>query len=138
MSVIKSKRGPSGMKFIDNARELEIFTIQRVAHFPKRYTFLISNKIADIAVSIYKNVVEGNMLTNLDDNVQYTSRLHHFREALSQCNALVSQLQIANDVFGIPYHFFEKWISYIDTEEKLLIGTIRKDLERRKVNKKNT
>jgi len=37
MSVVKSKRGQSGMKFIDNARELEVYTIQRVAHFPKRF-----------------------------------------------------------------------------------------------------
>lgn len=35
MSVVKSKRGQSGMKFIDNTLELEVYTIQRVAHFPK-------------------------------------------------------------------------------------------------------
>ena len=36
MSVVRSKRGQSGMVFIDNDRELEIYTIQRVAHFPKQ------------------------------------------------------------------------------------------------------
>ena len=135
MSVVKSKRGQSGMKFIDNARELEVYTIQRVAHFPKRYTFLISEKIAGMAVEIYENVVQVNSFSNVLDDHQYLSRLHHFRDALSTCNSLVAQLQLADSVFGIPYHHLEKWIELIDTEEKVLIGIMRRDSEIRKEQK---
>ena len=123
------------MVFIDNARELEIYTIQRVAHFPKRYTFLISEKIAGMAVEIYENAVRGNTFTDVLDDHQYLSRLHCFRNALSTCDALVAQIQLADSVFGIPYHYLEKWIEYIDTEEKVLIGLMRKDIEIRKKSK---
>ena len=132
MSVVKSKRSESGMAFIDNARELELFTLRRCAHFPKRYTFLVSGKIADIAISIYENAVAGNELSNIQDDNQYLSRLHHFRESLSQCNVLVSQIQLAADLFGIPYETMQLWMALIDKEERLLQGIIRKDIQQRK------
>ena len=34
MSVVKSKRGESGMQFLENAYNLEVFTIKQAVKFP--------------------------------------------------------------------------------------------------------
>lgn len=52
MSVLKSKRGESAVQFLDTARELEIYTIKQCARFPKRFMFLITKEIVDLATRV--------------------------------------------------------------------------------------
>ena len=56
MSVIKSNRSESEMEFIHTARQLQIYSIQKCVGFPKRYTFYVSQPIADMATKIHDYV----------------------------------------------------------------------------------
>lgn len=62
MSVIKSKRNTSEMEFIANARKLQIYTIRKCVSFPKRYTFYVSQPIANSATRIYEDVRRANSI----------------------------------------------------------------------------
>ena len=37
MSVYKSKRSTSAIQYVENARQLQVFTIKNCVKFPKRY-----------------------------------------------------------------------------------------------------
>lgn len=39
MSVYKSKRSTSAIQYVENARQLQVFTIKNCVKFPKRYTY---------------------------------------------------------------------------------------------------
>ena len=49
MSVLKSRRGESCMQFLENAYNLEVYTIRQCLKFPKRYTFFITTEMARLA-----------------------------------------------------------------------------------------
>ena len=51
MSVIKSQRSTSPVEFINTARQLEIYTIQKAVGFPKRYTFYVSQPLANYVLT---------------------------------------------------------------------------------------
>lgn len=69
MSVLKSKRGESTMQFIETARELEVYTIKQCAKFPKRFMFLITKDLIDLAKSVYNNTKSANSIypTNINE-----------------------------------------------------------------------
>lgn len=129
MSVVASKRQESSMEFINNARKLETFTIRKVAHFPKRYMFLMSTNIAQIAQDIYDSVIMANNFRNIYDHGDFSLRLHYFKEASSKCHDLAAQIELANDVFPIQMETMEEWMGYIDLEIRLIAGIMRKDRE---------
>jgi hypothetical protein len=44
MSVYKSKRSTSAIQYVENARQLQVFTIKNCVKFPKRYTYIVVQK----------------------------------------------------------------------------------------------
>ena len=48
------------MEFIHTARELQIYSIKKCSNFPKRYTFYISQPIANSATRIHEYVKMAN------------------------------------------------------------------------------
>ena len=66
MSVIKSNRSESEMEFIHTARQLQIYSIQKCVGFPKRYTFYVSQPIANSATRIYEDVRRANSIYPLN------------------------------------------------------------------------
>lgn len=62
MSVVKSKRGESDMEFVHTARELQIYTIKKCVGFPKRYTFYVSQPIANSATRIHQYTKMANSI----------------------------------------------------------------------------
>ena len=48
MSVYKSKRGESIVQFIETARQLEAHTLACCMKAPKRYSFLLTQRMEDI------------------------------------------------------------------------------------------
>ena len=57
MSVLKSQRKESNIKFLDTAYDLELHTLKCCMKLPKRYTFFIGTELSRLAsaVSIQKN-----------------------------------------------------------------------------------
>ena len=131
MSVPKGMRGESEMEFLHTARELQIYTIRKCVSFPKRYTFYVSQTIAGIATRIYECVKMANSLYPTNAHEVQTRRDFLLR-AECELNNLVSQIELANELFGIEDKSMHWWMDIIDREFRLVKGAIKKDRERYK------
>ena len=131
MSVIKSKRGTSEMEFLATARKLQIYTIQKCVGFPKRYTFYVSQPIANSAVYIYENVKRGNSIYPLNQH-EVQMRRDHFLRAYTELQSLVSQIEVAQELFGIEPDTMKYWMEIIDAEMRLVRAVLKNDRARYK------
>lgn len=131
MSVIRSERDVSELQFLNTARELQIYSIQKCAHFPKRYTFYVSQPIANISTRIHQYVKLGNSIFPTNEH-EAQLRLDYFLKAKAEVNNLVSQIEVACELFDIEENSMKHWMSLISTELKLLKALIKSDRERYK------
>ena len=60
MAVYKSKRGESSVQFIETARQLEAHTLACCMKAPKRYSFLLTQRIMDTASEVHDHVRAAN------------------------------------------------------------------------------
>ena len=131
MSVIKSKRSTSDMEFIANARKLQIYTIQKCVNFPKRYTFYVSQPIANASTRIYEDVKRGNSIYPLNQH-EVQMRRDCFIRANMELQSMISQLEVAQELFGIEMETLKFWMDIIDTEIRLVKAVMKADRERSK------
>ena len=131
MSVIKSKRGESDMEFIHTARELRIYTIQRCAHFPKKYTFYVGKPMADTVTEIHDSVKMANSIYPTNSH-EVQCRRDLMIRANSLIQSLVSQIEVAKELFGIDSDSIKFWMEIVDKEDRLIKSVIKKDRERYK------
>ena len=131
MSVIRSKRAESEMEFIHTARQLQIYTIQKCVGFPKRYTFYIAQPIANAATRVHELTKKANSIypTNAHE-VQI--RRDYLLRANAELNSLVSQIEVAHELFGLELRVVKYWMDLVEKEIRLVKGTLKKDRERYK------
>jgi len=131
MSVIKSKRNTSDMEFIANARKLQIYTVKKCINFPKRYTFYISQPIANASTRIYEDVRRANSIYPLNQH-EAQMRRDCFLRANAELYSLTSQLEVAQEIFGIDMDVMQNWLDIIDFEIRLVKAVMKSDRERYK------
>lgn len=131
MSVIKSNRAESEMEFIHTARQLQIHTIQKCVNFPKRYTFYVSQPIAECATRIHEYVKCANSIYPLNQH-EVQMRRDYLLRANAELNSLVSQLEVANELFGIEGDKMKYWMEIVEKEIRLVKAVMKKDRERYK------
>ena len=131
MSVIKSKRSVSEMEFIATARKLEIHTIKKCVNFPKRYTFYVSQPLAAAATRVYENVKKGNSIYPTNQH-EVQMRRDFFLIAHAELQSMISQLEVAAELFGIDADAMKYWMELIDTEIKLVKAVLKNDRTRYK------
>ena len=131
MSVIKSKRSTSEMEFLTNARKLQIYTIQKCVNFPKRYTFYVSQPIANAAVRVYEDVKKGNSIYPLNQH-EVQMRRDCFLKAYAELQSMVSQIEAAQELFDIEPETMKYWMEIVDTEIKLVRAVLKNDRARYK------
>ena len=131
MAVIKSKRSTSEMEFLATARKLEIYTIQKCVNFPKRYTFYVSQPIANAATRIYENVKRGNSIYPLNQH-EVQMRRDYFLNAYIELQSMVSQIEVAQELFGIEMETMKYWMEIIISEIRLVRAVLKNDRERYK------
>ena len=119
------------MEFIANARKLEIYSIQKCVGFPKRYTFYVSQPIANAATRIYEDVKRGNSIYPLNQH-EVQLRRDCFIRANAELQSMISQLEVAQELFGIDMDTLMFWMNIIDTEIRLVKAVIKSDRERYK------
>ena len=131
MSVMRSKRDESKIEFLYTARQLQIYTIKKCISFPKRYTFYVSQPIANAATRVHEYVKMANSIypTNAHE-VQL--RRDYFLKANAQLQSLVSQVEVAHELFGLEHNVMKYWMDLIDTEIRLVKGIMKSDKERLK------
>lgn len=62
MSVLKSKRKESAIKFLDTAYDLDLHTIKCCMKLPKRYTFFIGTELARLASEVHTHCKAANSI----------------------------------------------------------------------------
>lgn len=131
MSVIKSNRAESEMEFIHTARQLQIHTIQKCVNFPKRYTFYVSQPIAECATRIHEYVKCANSIYPVNQH-EVQMRRDYLLRANAELYSLISQIEVANELFGIEADKMKYWMEIVEKEIRLVKGTMKKDRERYK------
>ena len=131
MSVIRSKRSESEMEFIHTARELHMHTIRKCVGFPKRYTFYVGQPIAACAERIHGYAKCANSIYPTNQH-EAQLRRDYLLKANAELNNLVSQVELAGELFGIESSAMEYWMRLIDKEIRLVKGAMKKDRERYK------
>lgn len=131
MSVIKSNRAESEMEFIHTARQLQIHTIQKCVNFPKRYTFYVSQPIAECATRIHEYVKCANSIYPVNQH-EVQMRRDYLLRANAELYSLISQIVVANELFGIEADKMKYWMEIVEKEIRLVKGTMKKDRERYK------
>ena len=131
MSVVRSKRSNSAVEFIHTARELQIYTIQKCAGFPKRYTFYVSEHLAASATRIHEYVKMANSVFPTNQHEAQIRRDYLIR-ANAELYSLVSQIEIAQELFGIEYDKVKHWMDIVDREINLVKAVMRSDEARYK------
>ena len=131
MSVVRSKRGESDMEFVHTVRELQIYTIKKCISFPKRYTFYISQPISEAATHIHQLVKMANSIYPLNAH-EAQMRRDYLLRANAELNSLISQIEVAHELFGLEHNVMKFWMDIVDREIRLVKGTLKKDRERYK------
>lgn len=131
MSVVKSKRGESNMEFLYTARLLQIYSIRKCVGFPKRYTFYVSQPIANAAVRIYENVKRGNSIYPANHH-EAQMRRDYFIQAFAELQSMVSQIEAAAELFDIEPKTMEYWMGMVEKELRLIRSVMNRDRERYK------
>lgn len=65
MSVPKSRRGESPAEYINLAREIYVFTYNRVRILPKSYTFYFSLPLYNAAREAYRMIKTANLFSGV-------------------------------------------------------------------------
>lgn len=131
MSVIRSQRAESEMEFIYTARELQKYTVQKCVGFPKRYTFYVSQPIANSATRIHQYVKMANSVYPTNAH-EAQIRRDYLIKANAELNSLVSQIEVAYELFGLEPNVMKYWMDIVEKEIRLVKGTMKKDKERYK------
>lgn len=131
MSVLKSNRKESEVEFLYVARQLQIHSIKKCVAFPKRYTFYIAQPIANSATNIHKYVKCANS-TYPTNQHEAQMRRDYFLRANAELNSLVSQIEVAAEMFGIEEKAMMYWTEMVSKEIRLVKGAMKKDKERYK------
>lgn len=138
MSVYKSKRGKSSAQFVETARQLEEHTLEQCLKVPKRYTFLLTQRIMGLASTVYEKVTSANSVYPVNQH-EAQERRDYLIEANAALQALDRQLGIlAGVLWKNPENFkgfdhaFTVWGDLIVEEAKLISGIKRADRARYK------
>lgn len=131
MSVPKPQRSVSDMEFIRTARELQIFTIRRCKSFPKRFSFYVSIPLANAATRVYENVKRGNSIYPTNSH-EVQMRRDCFLQANAELYSIVSQIEIAEELFNVDREVIHQWVQLVDKEITLIKGVMDADKKRYK------
>lgn len=126
MSVVRSKRGESEMEFLHTARELEMYSIRKCTNFPKRFTFYLNQPIANISTRIYENVKKANSIFPTNQH-EVQMRRDYLLKANAELFNLVSQIEVAHEMFGLEPNVMSFWSELIEKEIRLIKAVVRKE-----------
>jgi len=125
MSVPKSRRGESPAEYINLAREIYVFTYNRVRILPKSYTFYFSLPLYNAAREAYRLIKTANLIY-IDGkapeeirrrNIQRRKEL--YEDAQGYYNSMLDILDLAymNVTHEkLPPNVLKEWVGYITDE----------------------
>ena len=152
MSVYKSERTESKVRFLYVARELKKETIRITRKFPKSYYKGTVLPLLDLANEVFISCFKANKIflgVNIDEH-DYDLRHRYFRIAQSNLSAFIAELTLCYEFVKEGENFlgrknkdgkvpsiekdrvFKNWVSIANELEKLLAAVVKSDRERMK------
>jgi hypothetical protein len=134
VSVPKSRRGESPAEYLNLARELYVFTYNRVRLLPKSYTFYFSLPLYNAAQRAYRLIKTANLIY-IDEkapeeirrrNIQRRKEL--YEDAQGYYNSMLDVLDLAFTTVNhekLPPTVLKQWVSMI-TDEISQISKIKR------------
>lgn len=129
MSVLKNDRQESSVQFLENAYELQVAVYKLVVKFPKRYSFIIGNPIAKLAMDCHMNTKYANSIYPTNKH-EYQLRRDYINKAIGNCQNLSSQMDIALNLFSAEINGFKAVLPLIRDQLRLLKGLKESDKKR--------
>lgn len=134
MAVVKSKRKEGELTVVTKARELAVYTARicnNEKNFPKRHRWLLNNHIVGNALQVHRNIRKANSVFVKTESDLATRR--QFQNiALAEVDALLGDMDIAYELFGIDSNRIKHWTGLIYDVQNLLRNWRNKDFERYK------
>lgn len=132
-SVPYSRRKISDAEYIKVARELEIYTLQKVGsnQFPKRQTFHIGAKLTSMAYDICDHVAQANDI-KVKNSEHARSRERELMAARRLLVSFIQQVDIACEVAKFSVDIMDEWMELVEKEKDLIQGVIKSDRARYK------
>lgn len=144
MSVPSWRRRESQVIYLDNARELVVFTLKFLRKFPKSATFYISSPIMESARNVYKYcATANNRFPKSIEDFEY--RKKYLYDALGELDSMDSNISIAIDAYSISTkeetttceikssdYSWAYWGELIFKERELIRKVIESDNSKRK------
>lgn len=131
MSVLVSKRQHSEVQFLENARQLELYTFRKTIKMPKRWNHF-KTILENCVIQCYNNCKLGNSIF-LKDLQSAEQRKEYFEKALQNLYVLSCQIDIAKEL-NLCEKFTDKqfahWIGLISNEIEQLKYIEKSDFER--------
>lgn len=139
MSVPKSRRGESPADYLDLAREIYVFTYDRVKILPKAYTFYFSLPLYNAAQRAYRLVKTANIIF-IDEkapeeirrrNIQRRREL--YEDAQGYYNSMLDVLDLAYMSVNrekLPSNVLKEWVGKITDEISQISKIKRSDKSR--------
>ena len=103
----------------------------KMQKFPTRFTFYVSVPLANSSMRVYENVKRGNSV-NPSNQHEAQIRRDYFVRAIAELNSLVSQVEIAAEMFGVAPEVMREWMRMVNREIELIKGVMNADRRRYK------
>lgn len=129
MSVLKNNRQESSVQFLENAYELQVAVYKLVVKFPKRYTFILANPIAELAQHCHMNTKCANSIYPANAH-ELQIRKDYINRAIGNCQNLSSQMDIASNLFSADINGFKPVLPLLRDQLRLLKGLKESDKKR--------
>ena len=127
-SVHRNERDDSDMQFVQTARDLQIYVLKTVRHFPKSYTFYLGLPLAESARKIHSCVKRANSI-NPTNQHEAQMRIDQLLYARAEIHNMIAQVEVAAEVMTEKFNKKE-WMSYLYAEIPLVNGVIKSDRAR--------
>lgn len=139
MSVPKSRRGESPADYLDLAREIYVFTYDRVKILPKAYTFYFSLPLYNAAQRAYRLVKTANLIF-IDEKAPeeirrrtIQRRRELYEDAQGYYNSMLDVLDLAYMSVNrekLPSSVLKEWVGKITDEISQISKIKRSDKSR--------
>ncbi len=134
MSVRVNERKESEAEFLNTAHELELMTIRlsvRENAIPKRYRYILGQKLCDSVREMNKNIVCANSIFPKRKYEYELRRTYQFR-ALAALQDLLELMRTTLELLPIKDTVATEWMRLASTENKVLRKWMQSDQQRYK------
>ena len=129
MSVRVNDRTDSKVQFVYNVSQIQedmIRMCMNEKYFPKRYRFVLSNKLIDEASELSRLVISANAIFPRQES-DLMLRRNKLLEARALIPCILDNLNLSYKLLSIPDGIIRDMTNKLTLEKKLIDGVIKKD-----------